>query len=288
MASSTFHPFPRLPLELQQQIWREACFPSDPFQRGLQYLDITVDGLVAPPYNLLETTEHDSRNISAYMIDGGLWMACKESREVIIKYTHFEEWIQLQSQAIEEGHGLMGYAADWDSCEAAGHPATIAIKEGNQEWHVLFYPAYDIVYIRPHVEIPMHQEYGETCIDMSFVQDPENELWQSMPVDNISFEFDQSWMEDCGCEMSYYDMKNEQSARGCWASLIREAIQRSAPRRSLWIIDKNAKWFKRSVTSERIVYRDCEGEYVEGSWDDVPYTTGDGVSPSASEFLSSF
>lgn len=134
----------------------------------------------------------------------------------------------------------------------------------------------------------MHQEYGETCIDMSFVQDPENELWQSMPVDNIAFEFDQSWMEDCGCEMSYYDMKNEQSARGCWASLIREAIQRSAPRRSLWIIDKNAKWFKRSVTSERIVYRDCEGEYVEGSWDDVPYITGDGVSPSASEFLSSF
>lgn len=69
--------------------------------------------------------------------------ACKESREVIIKHTHFEEWIQLQNQAIEEGHGLMGYAADWDSCEAAGH--TNAIKEGNQEWHVLLYPAHDIV-----------------------------------------------------------------------------------------------------------------------------------------------
>ncbi|CAF3577234.1 unnamed protein product [Fusarium graminearum] len=110
MASSTFHPFPRLPLELRQQIWREACFLSGPFQRGLQRRPLE---------------------------------ACKESREVIIKHTHFEEWIQLQNQAIEEGHGLMGYAADWDSCEAAGH--TNAIKEGNQEWHVLLYPAHDIV-----------------------------------------------------------------------------------------------------------------------------------------------
>ncbi|EKJ75974.1 hypothetical protein NXS19_002968 [Fusarium pseudograminearum] len=288
MVSSTFHPFPRLPLELRQQIWEEACLPLGPFQRGVQYLDITVDGLVAPPCNLLETSEHGSSNISAYMIDGGLWMACKESREIIIKHTHFEEWIQLQNQAIDEGHRLMSYEADWDSDESDGHPATIAIKEGNQEWHVLLYPAKDIVCIRPHVEIPMHQEYGETCIDISFVQDPENELCQSMPVDNIAFEFDQSWMEGCGLEMSYYDMKNEQSARGCWASLIREAIQRAAPRRSLWIVDKNAKWFNRSVTSERIVYRDCEGEYVEGSWDDVPESTGDGVSFSASAFLGSF
>ncbi|KAM0355582.1 hypothetical protein ACHAO7_005515 [Fusarium culmorum] len=222
------------------------------------------------------------------MIDGGLWMACKESREVIIKHTHFEEWVQLQNRAIDEGHGLMGYEADWDGGESAAHPATIAIKEGNQEWHMLAYPAQDIFCVNPDVRIPMRQEIEDSCLSMSFIRDPEKELFQSMPLENIAFDFDQSWMEDGECGTSYYKMKYEQSARGYWASLLRGVLQRDVPHKTLWIIDKNAKWFERSLKDDRTVCIDSEGEYVEVSWDDVPESTGDGVSHSASAFLSSF
>ncbi|CEI66261.1 unnamed protein product [Fusarium venenatum] len=36
---------------------------------------------------------------------------------------------------------------------------------------------------------------------------------------------------------------------------------------SLWIIDNNSTWFEGSVEEDRTVYRDCEGEYVELSWE---------------------
>ncbi|KAF5229209.1 hypothetical protein FAUST_10572 [Fusarium austroamericanum] len=285
MASSNFHPFPRLPLELRQQIWEEACLPMGPFQRGLQYLYPTADDPVTQPCNWLGASEHGLSNKSAYMIDGGLWKACKESRKVIAEHTDFKEWIKLNNEAIHDDDQFNRCKASWDGCKSTVHPAAIEMKEDNQKWHDLVYPARDIFCVRPNVEIPMPEKIQKLCLWLSF-RDPENELYQSMPLDSIAFEFDQSWMEDC--KMPYYDMQDEQSVRGCWASLIEDAIDIYDPSRTLWIIDKNAKWFNRYGNNDKTVYRKCEGDYIEASWDNVPESTGDGVSLSASAFLSSF
>ncbi|KAM0234718.1 hypothetical protein ACHAPO_006081 [Fusarium lateritium] len=287
MPLRTFYPFPRLPFELRQQVWEEACLPSGPLERGIQYLDLTVNGLVPSPCNWSQTSKQDPSglsNVSAYLIDGGLWNACKESREVIIKHTHFDEWVQLQNRAIDEGHAFNRYKAGWDSGKPAAHPATIEMKDTTGEWHMLAYPTRDVFCLNPDVSMSVPREI-EDSLSIPFTRNPDEWL-QSIPLDNIAFQFDQSWMVDC--EMSYYDMKYEKSARGYWACLLDAALYRCEPRKSLWIIDKNAKWFEDSPNGDRVVYGDFEGGYVEVNWDDVLDSTGDGAPLSASAFVDKF
>ncbi|RGP66126.1 tetracycline resistance [Fusarium sporotrichioides] len=133
----------------------------------------------------------------------------------------------------------------------------------------------------------MCAEFGDPSLSMSFIRNHDEGCRQLILLDNIAFEFGQSWMAEAS--MFYFDMKGAQSARGYWASLIRGVSEgRVTPSESLWIIDRNAKWFEESLKDNKTVYRDCEGEYVEVGWDNIPKSTGDGVSLSVSAFLSSF
>ncbi|KAF4495013.1 tetracycline resistance [Fusarium agapanthi] len=89
MSSATFHPFSRLPTELQLLIWKETCaLPVIPGrghheQAGLHYVNVdTVESEGTGQLSLRvldkdqdpngdETTPDNNR--SAYMWDGGLW-----------------------------------------------------------------------------------------------------------------------------------------------------------------------------------------------------------------------
>ncbi|KAF5262069.1 hypothetical protein FOXYS1_7223 [Fusarium oxysporum] len=66
MSSPNFHPFPRLPTEIQLQIWKATCIIS-----------------AIPDMNLM-----------TYMWDGGLRGACKLSREVITEEI-YSMWLRL-------------------------------------------------------------------------------------------------------------------------------------------------------------------------------------------------
>ncbi|GKU08133.1 hypothetical protein FLAG1_10957 [Fusarium langsethiae] len=202
-------------------------------------------------------------------------------------HTHFEEWVQSHNQAVDEWCRFKDCKASWNGGKSNIHPATIEIKQGAQEWHMLAYPSQDIFSVNPDVGMHMCAKFGDSCLSMSFIRNHDEGCRQLIPLDNIAFEFDQSWMAEAG--MFYYDIKREQSARRYWASLIRGVLEgRVTPSESLWIIDRNSKWFEESLRDNKTVYRDCEGEYVEMGWDNVPKSTGDGVSLSASAFLSSF
>ncbi|OBS28431.1 hypothetical protein FPOA_02369 [Fusarium poae] len=287
MPFSTFHPFSRLPFELRQQIWEEACLPSGPLERGIQYLFLTADGLVASPRNWSQTSKQDPsdlRNKSAYLIDGGLWNACKESRQVIEKHKNFEEWVHLRNQAIDEDESFNSYKAGWDSGTSAIHPATI--EDGTEDWHMLTYPGQDIFCYKLDATMPVTEEIKDMGLYTPFIRNSDWYSCQPQPPDNIAFEFDQRWMEDS--KMWYHYMQEEQSVRGYWALLLEEQLNRNEPRRTLWIIDKNAKWFERSPERDTIIYRDYDEDYVEVDWDDVPDSTGDGASLSASAFFDRF
>ncbi|KAG8676431.1 hypothetical protein FPOAC2_02525 [Fusarium poae] len=285
MPFSTFHHFSRLPFELRQQIWEEACLPSGPLERGIQYLVLTADGLVPSPRNWAQTSKQDPsdlKNKSAYLIDGGLWNACKESRQVIEKHTHSEAWVHLRNEAIDEDESFNSYKPGWDSGTSAIHPATIEIEDDTEEWHMLAYPSQDIFCIKLDATMPIPEEIEDSWLYTFFSRNSDG---YSCRPDNIAFEFDQSWMVDS--EMRYRDMTREHSVRGYWALLVDGQLVYE-PRRALWIIDKNAKWFERSPERDKIIYRDYDGDYVEVDWDDVPESTGDGASLSASAFFDKF
>jgi hypothetical protein len=67
-------------MELRLQIWEAACLPSTSSCPGLHYINVKLGKAVIWD---LDSTGRPNR--SAYMIDGGLWRAVKESREVITK-----------------------------------------------------------------------------------------------------------------------------------------------------------------------------------------------------------
>lgn len=103
---TTFHPFPRLPWELRNEIWKHSIRPLDrpgahvfyiekrdledpgPYECGVVCGPIEVEPCpledpdtylsVAVPAKTLSSGP--SGNPSAYVVDGGLWTACKETR----------------------------------------------------------------------------------------------------------------------------------------------------------------------------------------------------------------
>ncbi|RSL42164.1 hypothetical protein CEP54_015580 [Fusarium duplospermum] len=93
--SGTFHCFNQLPWELKNMIWNFALRPSRP---GVQIFNLHNRETDGPVENEMDVAVHDSypysnyriavpncdnNNPSTYLLDGGLWTACKESRLVM-------------------------------------------------------------------------------------------------------------------------------------------------------------------------------------------------------------
>ncbi|CAM1501012.1 Fc.00g101740.m01.CDS01 [Cosmosporella sp. VM-42] len=108
MAFDTFHPFAQLPRELRRMIWGFALKPKQPGAHFFTLFDTTKESersrvpeealmtckgrsvtndLAAPRCNKSDPQNFSwtESNPSAYLLDQGLWTACKESREVMEK-----------------------------------------------------------------------------------------------------------------------------------------------------------------------------------------------------------
>lgn len=301
MDPQTFIHFPRLPIELRLKIWKQACQPLSPNQRGIHYINFGHDGVAPLPCNWSQpSTEQSPRgtNNSAYLIDGGLWTACKESREVILKHTNYEDWIEIQHEAMDEGEPFRSYCRQesWPDGEEIPHPATMDLERAGQEWHMLVYPEHDIFCIRATRWKSTYKAQRKYVMSMSFARgkplkykpdrhkcDHTSFEWlNSIWIHNIAFEFDQSWMDDLPRDF-FCLVREENSARGCWARYFIQSLDSN--HLNLWIIDKNAQWSGDSDQDYDTLYRDCEGDYVEVDNEDILDDTGDGISSSVSAFL---
>ena len=118
---TTFHPFPKLPWELRHNIWELAVRPLDrPGAHIFCIEERKVEGFEEWKVEGFEAKEGDvvygpitlepgkfnlhitvpattissgpAGNPSTYMIDGGLWTACKESRAVMEKVFKHQMW----------------------------------------------------------------------------------------------------------------------------------------------------------------------------------------------------
>ena len=289
MCSPEFRRFPELPAELRLQIWQEACLAFPTSRRYLQYVTVQKNyydnEAVAIPCNWPSWPRSLSQNTnrSAYFLNGGLWKACKESRQVIATYTEYHEWL--------EKHRRPG----WDTMEDRGEPpapATIDYNgEGGEKCRMLVNPSRDIFCIKVDDWQSIHRGY----IKMQFIRyndedkhsvqrwslDEYQRLFKEPKVKHIALEFDPSWVADI--PDSFVDMKRENSARGYLVDWLSKNADTTRYDGRSSIIDKEAKWIaKRSVQT---VCQDFDTEYVEIGWSAVADTSYEGLSPSAAAFM---
>jgi hypothetical protein len=260
MAPSVFHQFSRLPVELRLQIWEAACVGPPASHRSLQYVNVLNDRVVAMPCSWPKPPEQivtAKVNRSAYLIDGGLWRACKESREVIAKSTHFEDWVRIQKRSIFDFKYYTKYNARRFGGNKPPHPAFINTCEGEEECRMLVYPTNDIfciqVYDRMDLQEPEFFPDIYMLLNLYKRNDRENDdenrygwpKFQRLYLKNVAFEFDSSWLVDL--PDSKYALMYENSARGYLASLLDEKAYHHRytykKGEGIWIVDKETKWY---------------------------------------------
>ncbi|RFN47279.1 tetracycline resistance protein [Fusarium flagelliforme] len=272
MDSPIFHPFPRLPTELRLQIWEAVCVESTPTSRGLQYIDVR-NGWAKP----IPHTE----NRSAYLIDGGLWKACRESRKVISRRSQFSDWLRIKRRAMDERKhfrrynppGQSGFNPDGLDGKDLPHPAIVNTCEGEEDCQMFVRPSRDIFCIQVKDWKDLVDEELSPDIYMSFLHlGPTSDEYHpglrlhELRIKNIALEFDESWLGYLPESISL--LSSERSEKGYFAYLLQQSNWRTERGITVWIIDSEAKW-SRLYAKNNTVYRDWDAEYVEIGWSDV-------------------
>ncbi|KAF5974811.1 hypothetical protein FCOIX_8001 [Fusarium coicis] len=231
---STFHGFPRLPVEVQLQIWKEACslfdIPGyDSYKHaGLHYVNVDTVKSGAKDRLTLRALDHNQgpsgddkapyNNRLAYMWDVGLWGACKLSREVITDKI-YSKWLQLPNY--RQRH--------------LGRPAILTSRNADEGQGY------------------MHFEDCKTSLPIF------NPLSTSMvPVSKLAIEFGSSWIVDLATTLE--DLKAENSARALVAIWIDGVASGWVKTPKLYLIDKGTLLVQKT-RGYGPIYHDCDGKY---------------------------
>ncbi|KAF5630294.1 tetracycline resistance protein s [Fusarium sp. NRRL 52700] len=211
MAASSFHPFPRLPTELRLQIWIGACVFDQPDDYGIHYIDVEpsfTQGIPSPSCTLIARLADGDKN-SACLRDGGLWTACKESRDIMIRY----------------------------SSVGGRDFVRINIRGNGKDWHSPVHPTHDIFCIKSKTwnSPDNHSEGWQIQIP-----DLNAQGLRTTNIRHIAFEFDESWNKDL--PKCYYDLMSETSARGFLSRLLYNRFLNNSTTPQIWIIVKNGQW----------------------------------------------
>ncbi|KAF5671569.1 hypothetical protein FDENT_10863 [Fusarium denticulatum] len=211
MAASSFPSFPRLPTELRLQIWIVACVSHQPDGHGIHYIDVeptSTEGTLSPSSTFVACLAEGDKD-SACLRNGGLWTACKESRDVMIRYSR----------------------VDNHDC------ARISIRGKGEDWDSPVNPTHDIFCIRSKAW-NTHDNHAEGWQIQLPDLSPRGS--QTTNIQNIAFEFDQSWTKDL--PKCYYDLMSETSARGFLSRLLYNTFLNDSTTPQIWIIVKNGQW----------------------------------------------
>ncbi|RGP67691.1 hypothetical protein FSPOR_5881 [Fusarium sporotrichioides] len=108
---TTFNRFPDLPTELRVQIWKLVIRDDRPGVHIFSHCDSTKKSLSEmrvmvsrewcgstfcelSPLHYFDSVRKDvpRKNVSTYLIDGGMWTACKESRSIMENHFRQSDW----------------------------------------------------------------------------------------------------------------------------------------------------------------------------------------------------
>jgi hypothetical protein len=269
MVSSTFHLFSRLPTEIRLKIWDAACFPSQKHHKALHYVKLfDVDDYTANVCQMKHKAQEpdsdqysNNANPSAYIWDAGLWTACKESREVILRHLQIDDPIKVRMGS-QEDSSCLGSSENKGPDDQLGY---LYSHDSSQEHKQVVRPSQDIFCIRGNNWESSGELYKFLTMWIPLVTNH----WSSLEVFNVAFEFDPSWNANLPKgEFGPSTMIEENSPRGMLAKALYDAAAYNILPQ-LWIIDKNTLWLKDPDRDIHTVYYDCEDAYVQVAWEDA-------------------
>ncbi|KAF5005224.1 hypothetical protein FDECE_8345 [Fusarium decemcellulare] len=245
-----FHRFAELPWELRDQIWNLAVRPAHPGVHTFKLYDQDKDGvmkgtvnvglgdpwfhvclrLAAPEYNKSSGTDIcNNNNFSTYLIDGGLWTACKESR-LIMKHSF---------------RCLYGSQKTLKSTpeQSENHIAATGYFEGQGEKPYYFT-------VLPHRDLFILQPQNLDTIDWSCINDyiPIGSThWGFEGLKNIALEYNPEW----GRQVS----KTTRSDIGDLSivKMIVEMSEYAWHLDTLWFVDYNLTRTDEEITEDDII-----------------------------------
>ncbi|KAF5027151.1 hypothetical protein F66182_724 [Fusarium sp. NRRL 66182] len=268
MSSTTFHRFPDLPYELRHLIWKHSLRPTEG-KSGLHYLAMSEPGnlnnmrdipnLRFHLPSISSATSVDTRPRSAFLWDAGLWTACKESRQVIMKHFEMDYWIPERKEISREfqiwWHTAHKFLDDWyGPCPSYPFTATV---HGDHECKLLVRPLVDVFCLTSsNLEIQSVLPLLHNC-------------WSALIITHIAFEFDKSWFINLPAQL--WDLLRERSPRGVVANLLKgfyELRNDEVPCR-IYLIDRDSRWRAGPLDyGRRLAFYDCDQEFVQVDCED--------------------
>ncbi|RSL66016.1 hypothetical protein CEP53_003510 [Fusarium sp. AF-6] len=191
-----FHRFPDLPWELRDMIWNFALRPAVPGVHVFKlYNTETDDGvdrnidvfnqqhgglrLAAPQSNKLSVTRNRD-NPSTYLIDGGLWNACKESSLVMKRNFHYQKWKSLLEDGNHSSSELMEKGMDMPETSYFTH-------HNGKPYFFTVFPHKDLFICQPQNLWTIH--WSKFCWDTNFG----SSVCGFAGIRNIALEYTLEW-----------------------------------------------------------------------------------------------
>ncbi|RGP69255.1 hypothetical protein FLONG3_7891 [Fusarium longipes] len=313
MAPPTFHCFPKLPPELRIKIWKAACFHRTDKDHGIHYVSVDTvvesgedEDIVLFDDNLQGFDdefymEHDQNGYitlralsrtngqnqdnhpkqSAYLWDAGLWSACKESRNAIIKHMDLDGWLKLRDESQQD------LDEDMSGWYTQSFPSTLVPHERDKEWRPFTVPRQDIFCITGRPSALQYSLFGLKLL-APLLGTPTFTIVENWKV---AFKFDNSWNHNFPLKLD--DLMQEGSKRGLLANWVDEVRLGGydvdayyLP--SLWIIDDTSPWAALPGLEPETVYHDCGAEYVRCHWGDIRGHAFDHGESPVEQFINSF
>ncbi|CAG1976963.1 unnamed protein product [Fusarium graminearum] len=228
---TTFHRFPDLPPELRIQIWKHVIREDKP---GVHIFNHEGPGPMMSegwrswtftkplPSHYFNSVRKDvpRKNISTYLIDGGMWTACKESRSIMEGHFRQSECVETISIPAEERNNRFHAISEVDKFNMpstgnfVGSPMHFLTVRPNQDLFVLQVECLDNV---NWDDIGYDHALGSGFLAYS-------------GIINIGIEFNPDW----------WDSENKEWDDGVMSTLI-DAAHNAYPVGNIWIIDHGLK-----------------------------------------------
>ncbi|KAI1777492.1 hypothetical protein F4818DRAFT_457321 [Hypoxylon cercidicola] len=240
MEPRTFHPFSWLPKELRDAIWDLAIRsdrPSTHFftvfdcsndvewsvlsQYSMRHQDVTRCGLAAPQN---QTSNHHQQqfswtkgNRSVYMVDSGLWMACRESREAMERRFRVTEWdIERETMFFSNPRGDMPDA-----------PATASFTSNGEKQRCLIYPKSDLILLQPYSPDTVYCNYLIRTV-------PIFDRAIMFYVSHVAIDFDPQWFECDNFLSPYFSVWSSSGTLGFASRAAADDVEWAE---NLWFVD---------------------------------------------------
>lgn len=286
-----FHHFPDLPKELRDDIWDMAIRDDDPAVHFFSIYDAQDDpesvvspakkvhaprpscipgssvGFAAPRRRGSDQLSWTDGNLSGYLTDSGLWTACFESRERMLRHFRPFETSPLVSKRMP---------VDWETVQKICEKPTASVnmeftRDNGERQYLTVRPSTDLLCLQlpDNSSISWNSKrHWQLIQDFPFklFRGYENKWpWYSSPIMNVAVEFDPAW--------ETFDPEKDRPGRRPFKG-ITDGFSESNEKhglKTLWFIDYSLSRKHKSEDRERQTFRAGKFTFIEVDSDDYEW-----------------